>query len=94
MLGEPLAPGLAIPLLECLRGDLSLDEELRELATLCLAFERHHASFLPSSASAGGGLVYRRWYGSFVVVLAAAVAILGLLIWWTDRKQTRLEDSL
>src|SRR5678815_63920 len=45
MLWESFATGLAIPLLERLGGDLSLDQELRELASLRLAFEGHHASF-------------------------------------------------
>src|SRR5690242_6307319 len=35
------AAGLAIPLFELLGRDLSLDEQLREFATLCLTLERH-----------------------------------------------------
>jgi hypothetical protein len=36
-----LAARLAIPLFEGLAGDLPFDEKLRELAALCLTFERH-----------------------------------------------------
>src|SRR6185503_3446530 len=36
--------GLAIPFLERLRRDLSLHEQLRELAALCFALERHRVT--------------------------------------------------
>src|SRR6266550_7238324 len=43
--GDPLRQllrsGFAVPFLEGLRRDLALDQELRELASLCLALERH-----------------------------------------------------
>ena len=32
---------LAVPFFECLIRDLALEQELREFATLCLAFEGH-----------------------------------------------------
>jgi hypothetical protein len=44
VLREPLAAGLAVPLLEGFRGNLRLNEELSELATLGLAFEPNAAS--------------------------------------------------
>jgi hypothetical protein len=41
MIRELLAAGFAVPFLERLRRDFSLDEQLRELAPLRLALERH-----------------------------------------------------
>jgi hypothetical protein len=46
---EFLAAGLAIPFLERFVRDLSLDEQLRELAPLRLALERHPASAVDDS---------------------------------------------
>jgi hypothetical protein len=40
-LGEPCASGFAVPFLERLVRDLAIDEELRELPPLRLAFEWH-----------------------------------------------------
>jgi len=40
-LGKNLAASRLVPPLICLVGDLALDEQLRELATLRLALERH-----------------------------------------------------
>jgi len=42
VLREPLPSGLAIPFLEGISGYLALDKQLRELAPLRLALERHH----------------------------------------------------
>src|SRR6266542_793244 len=39
--GEPFAPRLAVPFLEGIGRDLSLDEKLCKFATLRLALERH-----------------------------------------------------
>jgi hypothetical protein len=42
--GELFAPRLTVPLLESLVRDFSLNQQLRELAPLSLALERHSSS--------------------------------------------------
>ena len=48
VIGQPFAARFTIPLLECLGRDLALDEELRELAPLRLALERHECLLAPA----------------------------------------------
>jgi hypothetical protein len=49
-LGELLPAGLAVPFLEGPGRDFAFDEELRELAALCLALERHGAPIVAPHA--------------------------------------------
>jgi hypothetical protein len=101
MLWESFATGLAIPLLERLGGDLSLDQELRELASLRLAFEGHHASFfhlVGTTANAISAIAIRpssEDSGCFVRLRAAPRALVAVdLLALNQRQRMLIADTL